>query len=459
MRGLKFSALLNTFHQIIGASVSLLVVISLLTSCSFTRAQATPQPFNAPTYQPPVANAQTGVTATQANTGTTNGAAAQPAAPAQAATPTQAGAANAAPTAAPVQAAPAVTATAVAQAPAAPAQADTGNALTGYSAEIVADQQVPVVAQVNGQVLVLKVDVGSNVKSGDVLVQIDSTTLEAQHAQALAGLQAAKSQLDLLKTPATDQDLAAARAGLAAAGAAYNRAVNGPTDEEKRQALAQLKSAQAAVTVAQAGYNLVKGNPAIGALPQSLQLQQATLGYEAAQATYDKIMKGATADVIAGAAAQVANARAALQRLQDGAKAPQIQAAEAQVHNAENALYLAQLQLNRATVTAPIDGVVSRVSTAVGSQAAPGTPLVTLLSHTVKINVAVEEARLSQLKVGQKAIIHATAYPDRTFEGTIAIIAPEVDPNTRTAQVTIRPTGNANVLAPGMSATVELPVQ
>ncbi len=457
MRSLKFSTLFRAVNQIIGACFTVLAVIGVLASCSFTRAQATPQPFNAPAYQAGVAgqsavtNTQSSVTTTQASAVTQTRASAQ-----QPVAPTPSGSAAMSAT---VQAAPTVTATEVVAAQAAPTQTGPAPVLTGYSAEIAADQQVPVVAQVSGQVLTLKVDVGSMVKAGDVLVQLDSATLAAQRAQALAGLQAAKSQLDLLQTPATNQDLAAARASLAAAGAAYTRAVNGPTDEEKRQALAQLKSSQAAVTVAQAGYNIVKGNPAIGALPQSLQLEQATLGSEAAQAGYDKVLKGATADVVAGAAAQVANARAALQRLQDGAKQPQIQAAQAQVHSAENALYLAQLQLNKATITAPIDGVVSRVSTAIGSQAALGTPLVTLLSHTVRINAAIEESRLGQLKVGQKVVIHVTAYPDRTFEGKIIIIAPEVDPNTRTAQVTIRPTENASVLSPGMSATVELPVQ
>ncbi len=54
----------------------------------------------------------------------------------------------------------------------------------------------------------------------------------------------------------------------------------------------------------------------------------------------------ATADQVAGAYAQLENARAALQRLVDGAKPAQVDAAEAQMHAAENGLYLAQLQLN-----------------------------------------------------------------------------------------------------------------
>ena len=50
-------------------------------------------------------------------------------------------------------------------------------------------------------------------------------------------------------------------------------------------------------------------------IPYRLQLQQATLALEAAQAQYDKVLKGSTADVTAGAYAQLVNARAQLDRL------------------------------------------------------------------------------------------------------------------------------------------------
>jgi len=91
--------------------------------------------------------------------------------------------------------------------------------------------------------------------------------------------------------------------------------------------------------------------------------------------------------------------------------------------------------------------------------AAPGAPLATLLSREVRVTVAVEETRISQLAVGQPARIYVDAYPDRTFEGTVAFIAPELDPATRTVQVTVRPNEIVHELAPGMSATVELLVQ
>lgn len=420
----------------------------LLTSCNFPgNAQPTSVPFEATPYQP--GNAETdlssatpniGMTDTMtgtitgtmtgtttgtvsSNTATTNNASAQPAAVAEAA---------------PQAVAP---------------------ALLRYSGEVAAEHQIVVVAETAGMVLDLPLQIGDVVKKGDLVAQLDTTLLEAQKAQAMVGLEAATAQLALIKTPPDEDDIAAAQAGVAAANAAYQRATAGLTEEEKRLVLAQLKQAEAGVTVAQAAYNQVKGNPAIGMLPQSLQLQQATIGLEAAQANYDKAIKGATQDVIAGAYAQVASARAQLQRLQEGAKPEQIKAVEAQVKQAEMGVYLAQLQVSKATVKAAVDGVVSRVTTAVGAMAAPGAPLVTLLSPEVKITIAVEEVRLTQLRVGMPAIIRVDAYPDRTFAGEIAIIAPELDPGTRTVQVTIRPTEDAGVFAPGMFATVELQLQ
>ncbi len=325
-----------------------------------------------------------------------------------------------------------------------------------YGAEVIADHQVVVAAQVGGQVTNVAVEVGDVVDAGDVLVKLDSSVLEAQAAQAKAALDAAASNLAALQDPAKEQDLAAARAAIAAASAAYARASGGPTDEERRLALAQLMQAQAAVTVAQAGYNVVKGNPNIGMMPQSLQLQQVTLAQEAAQAQYDKIMKGATADQVAAAYAQLENARAQLQRLEDGVKPAQVDAAAAQVKAAQYAYYLAQLQVSRATVKAPVAGIVSKVQTSAGSLAAPGAPVATLLSKAIRVVVSVEESRLSQLAAGQPALIRVAAYPGQTFSGAVALIAPELDPATRTVQVTIRPDDEEAPLAPGMSATVEL---
>ncbi len=429
----------------------------LLTACNFTQsAEPTSVPFSVTPYAPesgeaaanPVAASDTTTDTNTASITTTN-TTTTTAVVSDTAAAGDTSAASAAPSTTESQ--PAAQAT---TAPAAPAA--TPSAILRYNGEIAAASEIVIVAETAGMVLDLPLQIGDSVATGDLVAQLDTTLVEAQKAQAMAGLEAATAQLALTQMPASGTDIAAAQAGVNAANAAYQRAAAGLTAEEQRLVLAQLKQAQAAVTVAQAAYNQVKGNPAIGMLPQSLQLQQATLAVEAAQAQYDKAMIGATDDVIAGAYAQLASARAQLQRLQEGAKPEQIKAVEAQVKQAEMGVYLAQLQVSKATVKAAVDGVVTRVNSAVGAMAAPGAPLVTLLSHEVNVTFSVEETRLSQLAVGQTAIISVEAYPGETFEGTVTIIAPELDAATRTVQVTVQPNEITSKLAPGMSATVEL---
>jgi multidrug resistance efflux pump len=326
-----------------------------------------------------------------------------------------------------------------------------------YNGEIMADRILPVVAEVAGQVVTVPVKVGDKVKTGDLLVKIDSSVPEAQRAQAMAGLEAAQAQLDLAQTKPTATDLEAAKSGVTAAEAAYNRALKGATDEDKRMALSQLRQAEEAVKLYQAQYDKIAGSPFAGMMLESLQLQQSTLAKEGAQAQYDKVLKGATQDQIAGAYAQLAGARAQLARLEEGAKPAQINAAKAVVKQAETALYLAQLQLDKTTVKSPANGVVYSLDATEGVMTGPGKAVAVLFSPEVKILIKVQESRSKDVRVGQPAKIRVDAYPGRTFEGKVTDIAPTYDPASRTVQVTVRPTGtDAGDLASGMFATVEL---
>jgi len=325
-----------------------------------------------------------------------------------------------------------------------------------YNAEILASAQIPIVAEVAGQILEITVDVGDQVAQGDVLARIDPTLMEAQRAQAEAGLMAAQAQLDMAKAEPKAADLEAAQAAVKAADAAYKRALAGATAEDRKLALIQVRQAEEGVKLAQAQYDRIAGQPFAAMLPEAYQLQQATFGLEAARAQYDKVKKGATADQIAGAYAQLAGAKAQLARLEEGASEEQVRAAEAQVKQAETGVYLAQTQVDKATVKAPVDGVVAQVMTAVGSMAGPGVPLLALLSNDVKLIVSVEETRIPEIYVGQPAIITVAAYPDREFAGEVTEISPALDPATRTLPIIIRPTGDAAGLKPGMLATATL---
>lgn len=326
-----------------------------------------------------------------------------------------------------------------------------------YNGEIMAEHVVPVVAEVAGQIQDVAIAVGDSVKKGELLVRIDSTVAEAQRAQAQAALELAESQLELAKVQPKQTDLDAAQAAVSAARAAYDRALQGATEEEKRMALAQLRQAEAAVTVYQGQYDRIAGNPYAAMMEESLLLQQATLAKEAAQAQYDKVLKGATADQIAAAYAALTGAESQLARLKRGAEPAQIKAAEAGVEQAEAAVYLAQLQLDKTDVVASADGFIYTLDAVEGGMAGQGTPLAVIFSHDAKIVIKVEESRFGDVAVGQPVVIRVDAYPDRSFDGQISEIAPTFDYTTRTVAVTVRPTGDDVAdLRPGMFATVQL---
>lgn len=328
---------------------------------------------------------------------------------------------------------------------------------SSYNGEIEPDDTVTVMAEVSGKVLEVMVEEGDQVTAGQLLVRIDGGLLEAQQAQATAGLKAAQAQLDLVQVAPDAELLAAAEAGVNAAQVAYNEALKGATSEDIAIGEAQVRQAEAAVRVAQAAYNEVKGNPKIAAMPQSMQLEQATLGLEAAKAQFQKILNGAPDDAIARAYSGLVQAQTQLTNLQQGASEEQVAAVEAQIEQAEAGLYLATLQASKTTVAAPMDGIVINKNVAVGSMAAPGAPVVVIMSNDVNITIPVEESKMAQLALGQPALIQVNAYPTELFEGEIIRIAPQLDPSTRTVKVTIRPTNDTeNKLVPGMFATVDL---
>lgn len=405
-----------------------------------------------------------------------------PEAPAAAAAPVARQAVTQSPT-------PAVTATSVADAstgaPGTGLPARAGGNLT-YTGDVRAKAQVAIVPKVAGQVVALNVAVGDSVAAGAVLAQVEHEMVDAQVrqaeaavaaaqalvAQAEAGVAAAEANARRVEEgPKPSEKYAAAKA-VEAAQAAYNRLKAGPTQEDLIPLATQLAQAEAALKLAQAQYDKVKDVPMVGMLPQSLQLEQATLTFQAAKALYEKAVKGATEDQLKAAEAQLAQSRATNEKAQEGTPASVIDAARAQVaqaqaavsaahaqvQQAEAALALAQLNRANATIKSPIAGQVAQVNTSVGAMASPQSPqpLMVIVSPEVEVVFSVDEAALALVAVGNALEIRVDAYPDRSYPAKIARISPVVNPANRTVEVTAIPDATDGTLRVGMFATVIL---
>jgi len=338
-----------------------------------------------------------------------------------------------------------------------PAQlASNSPAAIAYPADVEAAEEVKVVFPAPGRVKEVKADIGDHVEAGQVLATLDHRALDAQVTQMEAALKAANAQLALLQSPPDEADLAAARAAVDAAQKAYDRLLAGPTKEDLIQAQAAVDRAEAALRQAQAAYDKIAGLPNAALMPQALALQQATIGYQAAKATYDKIARGATADQLAQAYAGLLKAKAGLKKLREGPKPEQLVAAAAQVLRAQAALDAMKVQRDNAFLRAPMDGIVSARRVVTGAYASPAVPAFTLISSKTKVVFDADVTIARSLQIGQEVDIQIASVPDKKFKGRVIRIAPTVDTRTRTRQITVEPLDGAAFFRPGMFATVSI---
>jgi membrane fusion protein, copper/silver efflux system len=109
----------------------------------------------------------------------------------------------------------------------------------------------------------------------------------------------------------------------------------------------------------------------------------------------------------------------------------------------------------RATLRAPIAGVIAELGVREGMTVAPGAMLFRLVDlSTVWVNAEVPEAQASWVRPGSAVEARVAAYPDAVFKGKLGALLPEVNPTTRTLRARIELANDGQRLKPGMFAVV-----
>lgn len=127
---------------------------------------------------------------------------------------------------------------------------------------------------------------------------------------------------------------------------------------------------------------------------------------------------------------------------------------------AEVDLEKASLDLERTIVRAPFAGRVADVQVDPGEFVSVADELLTIVDlDPIKVEVQVLEAEVGYLEEGRSASVRFAALPGETFRGRIQSINPRVDPETRTARVTLHLPNPEHRIKPGMYARVSLDAQ
>ncbi|WP_291845681.1 efflux RND transporter periplasmic adaptor subunit [Bradyrhizobium sp.] len=131
-----------------------------------------------------------------------------------------------------------------------------------------------------------------------------------------------------------------------------------------------------------------------------------------------------------------------------------VDAAQAAFDQASAGIARSQAVISQKLVRAPFDGDLGVRMVEVGQYLTAGTQIVSLTDLSVLFaNFTVTEKDSGQLKVGQTVRIAVDAYPDRTFEGRITTIEPQISTDTRNIRVQATIQNPDRILKPGMFAT------
>jgi membrane fusion protein, multidrug efflux system len=96
--------------------------------------------------------------------------------------------------------------------------------------------------------------------------------------------------------------------------------------------------------------------------------------------------------------------------------------------NAQIQLEQAKKQLADATITSPINGVITEKNVEFGSFVNMGSPVVRMLDIArLKIRMNVSESNVYKLSIDDKANVVCDAFPDKTFTGKVSYIASKGD--------------------------------
>jgi RND family efflux transporter MFP subunit len=266
------------------------------------------------------------------------------------------------------------------------------------SGTLAAEEQVTLSFKVTGRVEDLRVDLGSNVRKGDVIARLTSTDFDLRLRQADAALQQARARLGLEP--------------------------DGESDTVDADQTAIVRQARAALNEARRQRERI--------------------------ATFVQRGISAKADLeAADAALEIADSR-----LQDAVE--EVRNRQAILAQRRSEMAIARQQLDDTLLRSPIDGVVRERLVFAGEYRSAGTPVLTVVrQHPLRLQLAVPERASMTLRVGQRVRVTVEGDPE-AYEGRVSRVSPSIAEGTRTLPIEAEIPNADGKLRPGTFAKADI---
>jgi membrane fusion protein (multidrug efflux system) len=136
-----------------------------------------------------------------------------------------------------------------------------------------------------------------------------------------------------------------------------------------------------------------------------------------------------------------------------------VQVAEASTAQARSELAIAERQLGRSQIHAPISGRIAKRHADAGAIVTAGTPLYTIVDDAVfEFRSSVASNDFGKVKVGEHVTVTVDALPGFVAEGVVDRISPQVDARSRSFEVIIRVPGRPQLVS-GLFARAQVKVR
>ena len=283
-------------------------------------------------------------------------------------------------------------------------------ATVAAAGNVSAPEEANLAFQTSGRVAKVNVQVGDQVKKGDVLMELDTINLEYALKTAQDNLIIAQANYDSAKLG------------------------NSENPDQVTVAKAALDKAAATLQQAQSAYDQVTAAPNVGMLPQSTALQQASLDYQTALATYTSTVAGINNIPLETAKTKLDSAQIAVQQAQDN--------------------------LDQAKIVAPYDGHIAAVTYNVGDMASTGAAVTIANVSSLQVAATLSELDVVKIKNGDTAQLTLDALPGKTYTATVSEIDPVgvVTQGVVNYNVLFNINNADNSVKPGMTANLSIDV-
>ena len=339
---------------------------------------------------------------------------------------------------------------------------------------LLAESRAAISVRLPAKIVAVRVKEGQRVNAKELLVLLDDSDFVSQEKTAVAGVGAARAQLDKAVTGKAaqrlkaDTDLATAEAGLKTAQTKLaqaklaKEALAADTQTERTLADESVKKAELGLQTAQKTLASLESLNQVGGVSRN-DLESARTGVRIAQSDLDTAkaqrhrldnapypkethsfrLALAQKDVeaaqegVAQARAGVGQAKTAkvqLLRIADS----DIAAARAAVSQAEAGRTGADTARAQSRLTAPVAGTVSNLVARVGEIAQPGVPLLTIVAENhgrTQVESLVTARVLARLKLGRSALITSDFLPGRKLPAILTALAHTAESDGRTFRV------------------------